>query len=274
MPGAIAGDRVILGGEFGTHPKYGEQFRIESFFRDVPDTGYGVHAWLVEHLPDIGPARADALVQEFGAGLWATLEKSGPERLTLIRGITLDRAKAIQDAYALHKSARKAMVEYMDLGLKAAEASTLFEYVKRTDGVDAQYFKANPYCLFLEASCVRLERAIQIGQALGKFPHADWHVCWTIHRVRTHMNLTGATYIDGQKISRWDKYPHGVLVDKAVERALRREWLFELEPGVFQLPRLYRAESSIIHSVTALLEREAVRDRLDGGAAAGSRPLM
>ena len=259
MTDAIEGDRVILGGEFTTHPKFGDQFRVESFFRDVPDTGQGAVSWLIEHLPDIGPARAQVLVDKFGADLWSVLDKGELSQLTTVSGITDQRAKDIRNAYLTHRSEREAMVAYMDLGLKASEAKVLFAYVKHNKDkeLDAEYFKKNPYRLFLEARCVKLERALQIGEAFGKIPHAEWHVCWVIQRARKPMSDTGATYVSDQTLSYWYRYPHEVRSDKATERAVKRGWLCDIGGGLYQLPDHYGAEISIASAVNNLLEREA-----------------
>ena len=176
-------------------------------------------------------------------------------QLTTINGITEQRAKDMRYAYLTHRSEREAMVAYVDLGLKASEAKILFAYVKRDKDVDAEYFKNNPYRLFLEARCVKLERALQIGRDFGKIPHAEWHVCWVIQRARKHMGNTGATYINEGRLSYWDKYPPAVQVYKATERAIKRGWLCELDDGNYQLPEFYSAEAAITNAVDRLLER-------------------
>jgi exodeoxyribonuclease V alpha subunit len=96
---AIApGEEAEFAGEWMVHPSYGHQFKVASAMPTTPRDEAGVIGFL-EHLPEIGPNRARAIVAKFGAEqIWAVLERT-PEALLGIPGITVDRLQSIRVAY-------------------------------------------------------------------------------------------------------------------------------------------------------------------------------
>lgn len=93
------GDIISVLGSFGTHPRYGLQFKaLAAGQLALTESQTGMMAFL-SRLPNIGPARAQDILKRFG--LKGTLEAldMDPARLSEVDGITLERVAEIKEAY-------------------------------------------------------------------------------------------------------------------------------------------------------------------------------
>ena len=80
------GQRLRIQGSLDTHPKFGEQVKVETFEAVAPSTAAGIEAYLASGLvKGVGPATAEKIVQKFGADTLRVIEED-PEQLRAIRG--------------------------------------------------------------------------------------------------------------------------------------------------------------------------------------------
>ena len=93
MAGISPGQSLKIEGHWQTHPKYGQQFKVQSYDVTIPATVDGIRKYLESGaIKGIGPSMADRLVNAFGAETFEVIEKN-PERLTEIEGILLNYVK-------------------------------------------------------------------------------------------------------------------------------------------------------------------------------------
>ena len=93
------GESVTVYGTFGEHKTYGFQFQAQSCETAVPQDLTALQVYLSSGaLPYIGAATARKIIDRFGM---QTLDiiASDPEQLTFIRGITSEKARAIQHEF-------------------------------------------------------------------------------------------------------------------------------------------------------------------------------
>jgi len=96
---SLEGSRFELEGEFKQNPKFGRQFVFHTAKMLVPDDLVGMQRYLESpHFQDIGPVRASQIIQRFGHDAFKVI-KEQPHLLTLIRGITPERAERIHNDY-------------------------------------------------------------------------------------------------------------------------------------------------------------------------------
>lgn len=117
-------------GDDVTHPKYGTSFEVARVLHKQLSTVDGLKAWLVYRLPEIGEARADALLDQFGERLGEVLE-SDPMLLTQVRGITRERAQEIADVYLAHQDEQRLVSELVGLGLGMGLALKAYAHFER-----------------------------------------------------------------------------------------------------------------------------------------------
>ena len=99
LPFIVAGDTLKLTGKIVVHPDYGEQFKVETFEKMMPQTLAALEKYLANgNIKGVGPATAKRIVDKFGEETISVL-KFEPQRLTNIKGITTDKALQISEDF-------------------------------------------------------------------------------------------------------------------------------------------------------------------------------
>ena len=107
LPLINAGDTVSLIGEETYHPRFGTQFRVESYERKAPSSNTAIIKYLESGVVrGVGPAMARAIVSVFGMDTLDILEHE-PHRLTEVPGIGEKKAKMISDSFREKRSRRE-----------------------------------------------------------------------------------------------------------------------------------------------------------------------
>ncbi len=139
-----AGEALKLKGEWRKHPRFGEQFRIESYESIVPATVAGIERYLGSGLiKGIGPIMAKRLVSKFGSQTLQIIETS-IERLRSVEGIGDKRIELIKKAWDEQRDIRDVMLFLQGHGVTPAYGAKIFKQYGK-DSI--QVVKNNPYRL-------------------------------------------------------------------------------------------------------------------------------
>ena len=99
MPFVAEGDNLKIIGRFVEHKEYGEQFKVESFEKLMPQTLDALERYLGNGtIKGVGPATAKKIVKKFGENTVDTI-KYAPEELAKVKGITKDKALEISESF-------------------------------------------------------------------------------------------------------------------------------------------------------------------------------
>ena len=144
LPFINQGDTLKLTGKFVTHQDYGEQFKIETFEKIMPQTLEALENYLAGGIiKGIGPATAKKIVDKFGEETLYVL-KVEPEKLSQIKGITPTRAKEISEEF-LEKWELWQIVGFLEkFGISASNCKKVYEMLG-SNAIDQ--IKLNPYIL-------------------------------------------------------------------------------------------------------------------------------
>lgn len=127
LVGVQPGETLKLEGAWIRDPRYGKQFRVESFETVRPSTFVGIERYLSSGLVEgIGPTMARRLVQHFGLDTLDVIDDS-PERLVEVEGIGKVRSQRIRDAWKAQRHVRDIMVFLQGHGISAAFAAKIQE---------------------------------------------------------------------------------------------------------------------------------------------------
>ena len=97
LPFICKGDSLKIIGKFIEHKDYGEQFKIETFEKLMPQTLSALEKYLANgNIKGVGPATASKIIKLFGDETIHVL-KYEPSKLVQIKGITKDKAKEISE---------------------------------------------------------------------------------------------------------------------------------------------------------------------------------
>ena len=94
------GEEVEAYGNYVTHPNYGVQFRCDAIERTLPTSATAIMKYLSNGaVTGIGPSTAKKLVKAFGTQTLEVMARE-PEKLVEIKGISMEKAKAISSELA------------------------------------------------------------------------------------------------------------------------------------------------------------------------------
>lgn len=126
MPDPNLGETLKLTGIWETHPKYGQQLKIDSFEVILPSTVDGIRKYLTYgFVKGIGPKMASRLVSHFGDRTLEIIEKE-PEKLREVQGIGTSKAASIISGWNEHHVVRKLMQFLQEVGVKASYGGKIF----------------------------------------------------------------------------------------------------------------------------------------------------
>ena len=164
MPGVAPGESLSVLGNWVRHPSYGEQFKAEQVERRLPRGIKEVFRYLSSGVvKGIGQSTARRLVEEFGEDALRILEEE-PEKLTVIKGITLKRAQTMSAAYRQQMGMRLLLDFLNRHGLPVELGSALY---RQWGDVALELVKANPYLLIRPEWGVDFAVADALGESLG-----------------------------------------------------------------------------------------------------------
>lgn len=144
LPFINIGDSIKITGEFVTHKDYGEQFKVETFKKEIPKTLDALERYLGGgSIKWVGPKTAEKIIKTFGEDTIYVLEKE-PEKLATIRGITKEKAADISESFIENKELWKIVDFLEEIGISASYAKKVYELY----GINAvEEVKNDPYRL-------------------------------------------------------------------------------------------------------------------------------
>ena len=163
MPYLGEGDSIVVYGRWVHNAKYGRQFRVERYERNMPSDAAAILRYLSSRaIKGIGPRTAKKIVDMYGDETLEVMENH-PDWLSQIPGISQKKAQEIAHDFKEKSGIRSAMLFFRDY---FGVALTVRIYKKwGTAAVDVA--KENPYCLCDEIEGVGFEKADTMAQKLG-----------------------------------------------------------------------------------------------------------
>ncbi len=173
IPYVAEGDVITVYGRWVHNAKYGRQFKVEQFEKQLPADRASILRYLASGaIKGIGPKTAQRIVDEFGDESFDVIEHH-PEWLASIPGITPKRARAIAENFAQQAGVRSAMMFFREF---FGAAMTVRIY-KKWGGGAVDIAKQNPYRLCEEIEGIGFERADRLAVACGLAHDCEERIC-------------------------------------------------------------------------------------------------
>lgn len=199
----IPGEVMELKGRWKIHPKFGEQFEVQSYRTTAPATVTGIKKYLGSGLiKGIGPVMAERIVSRFGK---QTLDIIGhePDRLAEIEGIGKKRVAMIRSAWAEQKEIRDVMLFLQSHNVSAGYATKIF---KQYGSQAIEVVSRNPYQLATDIFGIGFLTADRIARELGFEKDSEPRIRAGILYVLNQIAEDGHVY-----------YPYDELLEKCTE---------------------------------------------------------
>ncbi len=246
MPLVRCGQHISANGHYALSPTYGEQFRVEYYQTLLPTDEDSILTYLSSGIVSgVRHATARKLVDKFGADTIKIMLEN-PERMSEIKGISIDRAKKISESLKEVESMQGIVVFLQKYNISIGYATSIYQ-IFGSHSVDK--IKENPYILSDAVQGITFAVSDKIAMNIGMPTNS-------IHRIKAAIKYTlkNAAYQDGHTfmpkalLSEHISYLIGVR-DEEIENAYislltEREIIAEVvdNSDVFYLFELYEAE--------------------------------
>ena len=191
------GESVTLYGRFETHPAHGPQFRAESCEASMPQDLAATLAYLSSGaLPYIGPATAKKIVERFGADCLEVIAND-PLRLTELRGITPEKAKAISNEFRRMFGVREAVAYLGRFGISPVRAVEVYRHL---GPATVEEVSRNPYILCGEPLHLTFRQVDAIAAELQLDPAGSLRVWAGLLYALRHNAGNGHTCLPREKL--------------------------------------------------------------------------
>lgn len=185
LPFIHSGDTLKLIGKYVTHKEYGEQFKIDSFEKLMPQTLEALEQYLANGtIRGIGPATAKKIINTFGEETIHVFQYE-PEKLANIKGINKEKALAMAEDFNQNWELWQ-IVGYLErFGIGPQNAKKIYE----TLGANAiREIEQNPYLLVDLARGVDFKQidkmAIDIGIGYDNEKRIESGIKYSLIRIR------------------------------------------------------------------------------------------
>ncbi|MBE6815512.1 MAG: ATP-dependent RecD-like DNA helicase [Ruminococcaceae bacterium] len=249
MPGITAGETVSLTGSFIMHPTFGRQLKVTAFTRALPETSEQIIKYLSSGvIRGVGPKKALLIVETFGADTLNVIENE-PERLSELKGISIDQAKNIGEEFKKQYAMRTVMLGLEKYGLTPNECVRIYKKL----GIQAvEKVKENPYCLCSLGIGISFEKAEVIEEKLEEKPTPEYRIKEGIlHVMRHNRSSRGHTCIPREKLLKpcadllsTNEDTIDITIDSLVSTAQLKTYIIDGAEFVF-LPSSIRDEKRI-----------------------------
>ncbi|VAX20533.1 RecD-like DNA helicase YrrC [hydrothermal vent metagenome] len=168
LPKLNEGDQVELTGSWINHPKYGRQFKVESFEVHYPTTEIGIKKYLGSGLiKGVGKVTAERIVRKFGERALDILDNN-IGRLLEIEGIGVKKLDVIKKGWEEQKGIKNVMLFLQSHGISTAYSLKIY---KTYGDAAPEKIKENPYRLINDVWGIGFKVADNIGRNLGFTEH-------------------------------------------------------------------------------------------------------
>lgn len=242
------------------HPKYGTQFQIDTFEKEVPATEQGIINYLSSDLfVGIGRKTAEIIVEKLGVNA-IKLILENPEALDVVPRLSQDKKDLIRMTIEQNLGLERVMIQLNEWGFGAQLGMKIYQtYRLETIAL----LKENPYRLIEDVEGVGFFRADELGAKLGiTGKHPDRIKAAVFHVLTNGALSEGHVYMEAEQVlidvkemleqSQRDEIPFDVISQAIIE--MREESRICGEETRLYLPSLYFSEIGIASKVLELLE--------------------
>ena len=164
LAGVAEGEQLSLRGSWSCHPKYGDQFKVETYEVTLPATVSGIRKYLGSGLiAGISAFLADKIVDTFGEQTLDIIENE-PDKLLDVHGIGAAKKNLIEKAWNEHHSVRRVMQFLQDNGIAGAHAGSL---LKTYGSAAMEILESDPYLIARDIPSLGFSAADTLAKARG-----------------------------------------------------------------------------------------------------------
>ena len=252
FPSAETDQNYVLYGNYVEHPRYGMQFKVESYEKPLPSEEEGIIRYLSgSSFRGIGKATAEKVVKALGDDC-LNMIREDPYVLRTIPGLTEKHITAIEEGMKQEDDGLEELVRFLNVhGIGMKNLARL----NKTYGKSAlTKIKENPYRVIEECDGFGFATADKIAQSLGFDPDDERRLyAFIVSSVMDMCMSSGDSYITAEELKNYCcRKLKGMQenFDDLLEQAVMKRSLIRDEERIYAVTQ-YDAERSITSFLTA-----------------------
>ncbi|MBO4422850.1 MAG: ATP-dependent RecD-like DNA helicase [Clostridia bacterium] len=197
LPYVAEGEVIEAYGAFVTSNKYGRQFRVESYEKQLPQSEDMMIKYLSSGtIRGIGPIMAKKIVSRFGIQTFDVIENN-PEWLADINGISAEKARKIGEQFQEQHGLRNVMLFCRDFFTPSVSVRAY----KKWGTSAVEIIRRDPYVLCEENFGVSFDKADTAAHTMGLAPDCAERLYAGIKYILSHnADQNGHTYLPQDKL--------------------------------------------------------------------------
>jgi exodeoxyribonuclease V alpha subunit len=255
FPPMSPGERLKVNGRWEINPKYGPQFKAESFVPVLPSGVKGIEKFLSCGLiKGIGPVLAKRIIKKFGEQTLEILSRD-PDRMREVEGVGGVKLKEIKKSWAEHEDIRDLIIFLQEHNVSTSLATKIYRHYGQKS---YQILKTNPYQLCLEIWGIGFKTADQIAIKLGMDPASPERIKAFILYLQEKDNEQGHIFSFAGNLERRCLEELEVGPEKfrpALEELKKKKLVVGerlAEDEAIYLPFFYQAQEGVVRSIHRL----------------------
>jgi exodeoxyribonuclease V alpha subunit len=164
LAGVAEGETLTLKGQWASHPKYGDQFKAETYEVTLPATISGIRRYLGSGMiKGISRSLADRIVDRFQDQTLEIIENQ-PEKLREVAGIGKGKQQMIVKSWNTHHAVRRVMQFLQENNVNVAHAGLIL----KTYGAGAMtVLETDPFRIAIDIPVIGFAAADAVARAKG-----------------------------------------------------------------------------------------------------------
>jgi len=191
-------ETYVFYGKLKEHPRFGQQFAVDHFQKDMPQTKEGIISYLSGNLfQGIGKKTAETIVETIGDNAISKI-LANPSLLDTVPKLSGDKAKTLYDTLVEHQGLEQVMIGLNQYGFGPQLSMKMYQLYKQDT---LSIIQTNPYKLVEDIEGIGFGRADELGYQLGiGGNHPDRIKAGCLYMLETECHQEGHTYIEAKQL--------------------------------------------------------------------------
>ncbi|MGC4375860.1 ATP-dependent RecD-like DNA helicase [Fictibacillus sp. Mic-4] len=265
LPPLHEDETYIFFGSFKEHPKYGKQYTVTHFRKDLPQSREGIIHYLSgDFFQGIGKKTAEAIVDTLGENAITKILEN-PDVLNSIPKLTEEKAQKLYASLIEHQGLEQVMITLSQYGIGPQLSMKIYQTYEENA---LSIIQNNPYQLIYDIEGIGFQRADEIGRGIGlSLLHPDRIRAACLYILQEIGAEFGHVYLPMQTVIKEVQKLLGSGKDTIEEstvfreiEGLREEKKIIIEEDRVYIPSLYYAEKGLANIIRSISAQDEYKD--------------
>jgi exodeoxyribonuclease V alpha subunit len=191
-------ETYIFYGQMKDHPRFGLQFQVEHFRKDMPQSKDGIVSYLSSELfKGIGKRTAEGIVEALGDNAISKILEQ-PSLLDSVPKLSPEKAKSLYDTLIEHQGLEQVMIALNQYGFGPQLSMKIYQMYKHDT---LSIVQSNPYKLVEDIEGIGFGRADELGYQLGiSGSHPDRIKAACLYTLESQCLQEGNVYLEADHL--------------------------------------------------------------------------